>query len=117
MGQRELPEMLSCLSAATKPARASEDFPLPDAPTMEKKAINRLTFGGRPHFVQNPLDEGFAATPEARDYPLTGIGVLARLDRENVPKQEAIWPRSGERILRVSLALVALNGSCVRVAL
>jgi hypothetical protein len=51
------------LSGAIKPARATDDFPLPDAPTMGK-AIDRLAFRSRTHFVQKPLNQSF--TPEEK---------------------------------------------------
>jgi len=39
-GQRALAGITLCFATATKQARASEDFPLPDAPAMAKKQFN-----------------------------------------------------------------------------
>ena len=38
-GQRELVEISSRLIAATRPARATEDLPLPEEPTMARKRL------------------------------------------------------------------------------
>src|SRR6516225_6800952 len=95
-GQPALPGMASSLRAATKPARATEDLPLPEAPTMARK----------------PLTESFATEKECRiihvEYAQPAIRTLAfvnglsgtrsRLNTANAADQSMKCIRIIERI-------------------
>ena len=64
-GQSPLPSSAPCFRAATSPARASDDLPLPEAPTIARKRFSgRRTAGGKR--VDQPLRQRLAAEEERR---------------------------------------------------